>query len=126
MSHAPARDPELAAQEGKPAAAVVWLLYILSFPSVGALMLVGLIVAYFARPSSEGWIRTHFDAQIRLFWLAFWWHVLPWAAVFLLSLVLIGLLLLWVPAVISIVVMIWFTVKSVLGLLDLLRERPTR
>lgn len=124
MSHA--RDPELTAQEGKPAAAVVWLLYILSIPSAGALVLVGLIVAYFSRGSAEGWVRAHFDAQIRLFWVAFWWNVLPWAAVFLLSLVLIGLLLLWVPAVISFVVMIWFTVKSVLGLLDLLRERPTR
>lgn len=120
------RDPDLAAQEGKPAAAVVWLLYILSIPSVGALVLVGLLVAYFARGASQGWVRTHFDSQIRLFWQAFWWNVLPWVAVALLSLVIIGLLLLWVPAVISFVVMIWFTVKSVLGFLDLLRERPVR
>ena len=39
------RDPDLAAEEGRPAAAVVWLLYILSIPSAGTLVLVGLIVA---------------------------------------------------------------------------------
>ena len=118
------RDPDLAAEEGRPAAAVVWLLYILSIPSAGTLVLVGLIVAYVARGSAHGWVRTHFDQQIRIFWQSFWWHVIPWVVVGLLSLVLIGLLLLWVPLLISFVLLIWFTVKSVLGLVALLNSRP--
>lgn len=126
MSHVPTRDPDLVAQEGKPAAAVVWLLYILSIPSAGVLVLVGLLVAYFARGSAQGWVRSHFDAQVRLFWLAFWWNVIPWIVVGLLTLVLVGVLFWWAPFVINFVVMVWFTVKSVLGLLDLLRERATR
>ncbi|WP_296817635.1 hypothetical protein [Brevundimonas sp.] len=120
------RDPDLISEEGRPAAAVVWLLYILSIPSAGVLAVVGLIVAYVSRGSAQGWVRSHFDQQIRIFWQSFWWHVIPWVVVGLLSLVLIGLLLLWVPFVISFVLLIWFTVKSVLGMVDLLNSRPVR
>ena len=118
------RDPDMLSEEGRPAAAVVWLLYILSIPSAGVLAIVGLIVAYVSRGSAHGWVRSHFDQQIRIFWQSFWWHVIPWVVVGLLSLVLIGLLLLWVPLLISFVLLIWFTVKSVLGLVALLNSRP--
>lgn len=118
------RDHDLVAEEGRPAAAVVWLLYILSIPSVGTLALVGLIVAYVARGSAHGWVRTHFDQQIRIFWQSFWWHVVPWVVVGLLCLVLVGLMFLWVPAVISFILLIWFTVKSVFGLLALIQAKP--
>ena len=118
------RDPDMLSEEGRPAAAVVWLLYILSIPSAGVLAIVGLIVAYVSRGSAHGWVRSHFDQQIRIFWQSFWWHVIPWVVVGLLSLVLIGLLLLWVPLLISFVLLIWFTAKSVLGLVALLNSRP--
>lgn len=118
------RDPNLLAEEGRPAAAVVWLLYILSIPSAGILAVVGLIVAYVSRGSAHGWVRSHFDQQIRIFWQSFWWHVIPWVVVGLLSLLLVGLLLLWLPFVISFVLLIWFTVKSVLGLLRLINAQP--
>jgi len=118
------RDRDLVAEEGRPAAAVVWLLYILSIPSAGTLAVVGLIVAYVARGSARGWILTHFDQQIRIFWQSFWWHVVPWVVIGLLCLVLIGLIFLWVPAVISFILLIWFTVKSVFGLLALIQAKP--
>ena len=124
MTDARPRDPDMLSEEGRPAAAVVWLLYILSIPSAGVLAIVGLIVAYVSRGSAHGWVRSHFDQQIRIFWQSFWWHVIPWVVVGLLSLVLIGLLLLWVPFLISFVLLIWFTVKSVLGLVALLNTRP--
>lgn len=118
------RDHDLVAEEGRPAAAVVWLLYILSIPSAGTLAIVGLIVAYVARSSARGWVLTHFDQQIRIFWQSFWWHVVPWVVIGLLCMVLIGLIFLWVPAVISFILLIWFTVKSVFGLLALIQAKP--
>lgn len=118
------RDHELMAEEGRPAAAIVWLLYILSIPSVGTLVLVGLVVAYVARGSAQGWVRSHFDQQIRIFWQSFWWHVVPWVVIGLLCLVLIGWLFIWVPVVISFVLLIWFTVKSVFGLIALIQAKP--
>ena len=118
------RDADLMSEEGRPAAAVVWLLYLLSIPSFGILALVGLIVAYSQRASSGGWVRSHFDRQIRIFWQSFWWHVIPWVVVGALCFVLIGLLFLWVPALISLILLIWFTVKSVFGLLKLIGSQP--
>ena len=118
------RDHDLVAEEGRPAAAIVWLLYILSIPSAGTLAVVGLIVAYVARSSARGWVLTHFDQQIRIFWQSFWWHVVPWVVIGLLCLVLIGLIFLWVPAVISFILLIWFTVKSVFGLIALIQAKP--
>lgn len=125
MSHYQGRDPELMSEEGRPAAAIVWLLYILSIPSVGTLVLVGLIVAYVARGSSGGWVRSHFDQQIRIFWQSVWWHILPWVICGLLSLVLIGLLFIWwLPPLINLILLIWFTVKSVFGLIALMQAKP--
>lgn len=118
------RDHDLMSEEGRPAAAVVWLLYILSIPSAGILVLVGLIVAYAARGSARGWVASHFDQQIRIFWQSFWWHLIPWVVVGILCFFLIGLLFLWIPALISLILLIWFTVKSVFGLLKLVGSQP--
>lgn len=117
--------------EGKPAALIAWGLYILSLPSANLLVLVGLIVAYAGRGGSDGVSRAHIDAQIGLFWSVFWWTILLWigiavcvigmfaapvAGVFLLPLaLLLGLGLL--------VLTIWFTVKSIIGLINLLGDR---
>jgi len=117
--------------EGKPAALIAWGLYILSLPSANLLVIVGLIVAYAGRSGSDGLSRAHIDAQIGLFWSVFWWTILLWigigacvigvlaapiAGVFLVPLaLLLGLGLL--------VLTIWFTVKSIIGLFNLLGDR---
>ena len=61
-------DLDIKAEEGRPGAAVVWLLYLLSIPSAGVLALVGLISAYALRGGAHGWVRTHYDRQVRIFW----------------------------------------------------------
>lgn len=117
--------------EGKPAALIAWGLYILSLPSANLLVIVGLVVAYAGRGGSDGLSRAHIDAQIALFWSVFWWTILLWigigacvigtfaapvAGVFLVPLALLlglGLLILTV----------WFTVKSIIGLVHLLGDR---
>ena len=112
---------------GRDGAVLAWILYILSIPSANILVLVGLIVAYACRGSATGLAAQHIEAQIRLFWSVFWITIVLWgliavsavASVFLIGipfLILFGLLLLLVT--------IWFTVKSVLGLLALLNDRP--
>jgi uncharacterized membrane protein len=114
--------------EGRPAALVAWGLYILSLPSANLLVIVGLVVAYAGRGGSDGVSRAHIDAQIGLFWSVFWWTILLWVAIgvcvvttlaapptglFLVPLALILLLFL-------LLLTVWFTVKSVLGLINLL------
>jgi uncharacterized membrane protein len=115
------------ASEGKPAALIAWGLYILSIPSLNVLVLVGLVVAYAARGSATGLARQHIDAQIQLFWSVFWWTIALWILIglsFLASFILIGipfLLLFWA---LWFLLGVWFTVKSVLGLINLLQDRP--
>jgi uncharacterized membrane protein len=109
--------------EGKPAAIIAWGLYILSIPSANLLVVVGLIVAYAGRGSATGVAREHIEAQIKFFWSVFWWTIGLWIVtmisfltVILIPLGLVGLLLLFLLHV-------WFTVKSVLGLINLLSDR---
>ena len=117
--------------EGRPAALIAWGLYILSLPSANLLVIVGLIVAYAGRGGSDGLSRAHIDAQIGLFWSVFWWTILLWigvaacvigvfsvpaAGVFLVPLGIILLLAL-------LFLTVWFTIKSIIGLINLLGDR---
>jgi len=113
--------------QGKPAALIAWALYILSIPSANVLVLVGLVVAYAARGSATGVARQHLDAQIRLFWSVFWWTAAMWVLIAIsgvLSLVLIGIPFLLLFLALWFLISVWFTIKSVLGLLSLLQDKP--
>lgn len=112
--------------EGKVAALAAWALYILSIPSANILVLVGLVVAYAARDTATGLPRQHLDAQIRLFWSVFWWTVACWIAIAVsvaLSLILIGIPFLIIFSILWFLISVWFTVKSIFGLLALLGDR---
>lgn len=117
--------------EGKPAALIAWGLYILSLPSANLLAVVGLIVAYAGRGGSDGLSRAHIDAQIRLFWSVFWWTILLWIGigVWLVSIFLepaMGLVLAPVAVLLGLgllLLTVWFTIKSLIGLFRLLGDR---
>lgn len=114
-------------EEGRPAAFIVWALYLLSIPSANLLVIVGLVVAYAARSSAAGLPRQHMDAAIRLFWQVFWWTVILWVLIgvsFVLSFVLVGIPFLLLFGALWFVVSLWFTVKSLLALLNLIQDRP--
>ena len=113
--------------EGKPAALVAWGLYILSIPSANVLVLVGLVVAYAARGSATGIPRQHIEAQIALFWSVFWWTIALWVLIAVssvASIVLIGIPFLLLFLLLWFLLSVWFTVKSILGVLNLLSDRP--
>lgn len=111
---------------GKPAALAVWALFILSIPSANILVLIGLVIAYVARGSASGTPRRHLDDQIRLFWSAFWWTIACWigiAASVVLSIVLVGIPFLILFGLLWFLISVWFTVKSIFGLMNLLGDR---
>jgi uncharacterized membrane protein len=114
------------ASEGKVAAVIAWGCYIASIPSANILVLVGLVVAYAARGSATGVARQHMDEQIRLFWSVFWWTIATWIGIavsIVASIVLIGIPFLLLFGLLWLLLSIWFTVKSVLGLISLLGDR---
>ena len=124
----PDREPRFGghSDEGKVAALVTWALYILSIPSVGILVLIGLVVAYAARGNASNVARQHIDAQIRLFWSTVMWTIIfsvLWLVSLLLSAVLIGIPFLFVFWAALFLLMVWFTVKSIFGLINLLGDR---
>lgn len=113
--------------EGKVPALIAWALFILSIPSANILVLVGLVVSYVSRASATGVPRQHIEAQIRLFWSVFWWTIAAWIGIAVsavASLVLIGIPFLLLFLLIWFLLSVWFTVKSVVGLIQLLQDRP--
>jgi uncharacterized membrane protein len=116
-------------EAGRGAAFVVYALYLLSIPSCAIFALIGVIVALASRDGAGSLARAHLDDQVRVWFIAFWWAIwLALAAVFgvILTVILIGIPILWLVGVLGLGVMIWFTVKALLGLLALLDGRPPR
>ena len=114
-------------EAGRGAAFVVYLLYLLSIPSSAILALIGVIVALASRNGAGPLARSHLDDQVRVWFIAFWWGVglaLMAAVGFVLKVVLIGFPIWWAAGALGLGVMIWFTVKALLGLLALLDGRP--
>ena len=113
--------------EGKPAALIAWGLFILSIPSANVLVLVGLVVAYAARGSATGLPRQHIEAQIALFWSVFWWTIALWVLIAIsmfASIILIGIPFLLLFGALWFLLSIWFTVKSILGVVNLMSDKP--
>jgi uncharacterized membrane protein len=119
----PARFGAAHPSEGKPAALIAWGLYILSIPSANILVLVGLLVAYAGRGSATGVARAHIEEQLRLFWSVVWWTVGLWilAIVSFLTVILIPVGLICLLGLF--ILHLWFTIKSILGLLNLMSDR---
>lgn len=98
-------------------------LYLLSIPSLAIFAPVGAVIAWFARNDAAPLARAHLDEQLRLFVIAAMWTVALFALsipAWLLTIILIGIPLLWAIALAGFVVMVWFTAKSAIGLLKLL------
>jgi uncharacterized membrane protein len=104
------------------------VLYLLSIPSAALFALVGVIVALSGRAGAGPIARSHLDDQVRIWFIAFWWAIgiaIAWVIGALLIFALgLGLLVWWVLGIVAFVVMLWFTIKSLLGLLALIDNRP--
>jgi uncharacterized membrane protein len=115
-------------EEGKSLGVVVYILYLLSWPTIGLLMIIGVILAYSARGGAAPWVRTHLDKEVRLFWTTLWWMIgagVLWVAGLLLVPALgLGLLVWWGVGIMILVLAIWFHLTSLLGLIHLAQDRP--
>lgn len=117
------------ADEGKVPAFIVYALYIAGVFSANLISPIGVIVAYVCRDGASPWVRSHLDQQVRMFWVVFWWMILPLVIGLTLIFVVpiigiaaaIPLGIIW--AVAAVVSTIWFAIKSVLGVLQLINGR---
>jgi uncharacterized membrane protein len=120
--------PSPVTEPGRSTAFLVYVLYLLSIPSAALFALVGVIVALSGRAGAGPVARSHLDDQVRIWFIAFWWAIaLAIASVIGAVLIFVfglGLLVLWLVGIVAFVVMLWFTIKSLLGLLALIDNRP--
>lgn len=116
-----------APEPGRSSAFIVYVLYLLSIPSAAVFALFGVIVALAAKDGAGPLARSHIDFQIRTWFTAFWWTIgLAILAVigWITTIIGIGFILLWLAGLGAVILYIWFTVVSLLGLLALLDNRP--
>ena len=85
-------------------AKVVYILYLAGI-LVGITGIVGVIIAYVNKSDAPEWLKTHYQYQIRTFWIGFLYLFIG----SILSIILIGylVLLFW---------MVWLIVRSVKGM----------
>ncbi|PZN98437.1 MAG: hypothetical protein DCF29_20705 [Alphaproteobacteria bacterium] len=116
---------------GKPAAMIVWALFLLALPSANLLAIVGMLVAFSARGGATGVARQHLDRQLRLFWTSAVFNVVL-TGVFMVGIVSLAMDLsqaAWllpltvVSGLMLIGLTLWFTVRSAIGALNLARDR---
>lgn len=120
-------DVGYAQEQGKTAALLTWLLYLISVPSAGVLLPVGLILAYVGRGNAAGWVRGHLDKAVKVGWVALFWTIVAWAVFWfgvLTTVVLVGFPIMGLAWLIGVVLSIWLVLVSVLGFLRVLNERP--
>jgi uncharacterized membrane protein len=94
-------------------ALIVYILYFISYFTGGITALIGVIIAYVQVGQADSFLRTHYQFQIRTFWIGVLYLVIG----FLLTHFLIGFIVLawW---------FIWSLVRNVKGVLALNERRP--
>jgi uncharacterized membrane protein len=112
------------AAEERTLPAVVYGLYLLAFATVITAPL-GAIIAYAQRGRAGPKARSHYDFQVRTFWMTFAWAAIG-GLLFVfgvpLSFVLIGLPMLALSWVIWGLIGVWFAVRCVVGVIHLARD----
>ena len=85
-------------------AKVVYFLYLASLV-FGITSFIGVVMAYINRQDAEPWLQTHYQFQIRTFWLGILYSFVAYILVF----VLIGYVL-------FLVILVWMIVRCVVGI----------
>lgn len=93
-------------------ARIIYVLYLVGL-ATGLTALIGLIMAYVNRNDAPDWLRSHYDFQIRTFWIGLLYCVIGG----ILSIILIGFLVLLFWAV-------WLIIRVVKGFKALEQRQP--
>ncbi|HEX8232623.1 MAG TPA: hypothetical protein VF559_04670 [Caulobacteraceae bacterium] len=116
----PSPPPDAAAQpaqsnlDPKTLSVAIYALYLASFLTAGATAIAGVIIAYVIRGEAPDWLKSHFEFQVRSFWIALVGWIVGAGTIWLLRL---GLLVMLAAA-------LWFLARAVFGLGLVLKNRP--
>ncbi|HEY5107448.1 MAG TPA: hypothetical protein VII73_11875 [Caulobacteraceae bacterium] len=104
--------PAAAVSDERQLALVIYILYLVPF-AFGVTHIVGLVLAYVNRETAPDWLKSHFDFQVRTFWIGLLYFVVACIS----CLLLVGFVL--VP-----VVIVWFIIRCALGINYLMKNQP--
>jgi uncharacterized membrane protein len=107
----PAVPPRL--QDDKTLPVVIYALHIAGVATGGVTCLIGAILAYVSRKDAPDWLASHYEFQIRTFWLALLFSVISGV----LTTLMVGVVML-------VAVGLWVVVRGVVGLSTLLKGQP--
>jgi uncharacterized membrane protein len=107
----PAVPPQL--QDDKTLPVVIYALHIAGVATGGLTCLIGAILAYVSRKDAPDWLASHYEFQIRTFWLALLFSVISGV----LTTLMVGVVML-------VAVGLWVVVRGVVGLSTLLKGQP--
>jgi uncharacterized membrane protein len=93
-------------------AKIIYVLYLVGL-ATGITALIGVIMAYVNKDDAPDWLKTHYQFQIRTFWIGLLYCVIGG----ILTIVLIGFLVLLVWA-------IWLILRVIKGFKHLERQEP--
>ena len=93
-------------------AKIVYVLYLIGLLT-GITMIIGVVMAYIYKDESPEWLRTHYESQIRIFWIGILYCIIAGLLIFL----LIGFLL-------YLVIAVWWIVRCIKGLKYLDQRQP--
>ncbi len=91
---------------------IVYILYLVNI-LLGVTGIIGVIMAYVNRGDAPDWLKSHYQFQIRTFWIGCLYTVIG----IILTYVLIGILVL-------LFVMVWWIIRSVNGMKYLDKNEP--
>jgi uncharacterized membrane protein len=118
--------PDAAVYEDRAMPAVVYLLYILGLFH-GVTLIIGLIMAYVLRGSAGPANASHYTYLIRTFWSSLGIALIGGALVLvgaILSVILIGIPILWAGGVVCFLAWLWAVIRSIVGAVRLAEGRP--
>jgi uncharacterized membrane protein len=98
-----------------PGGANALLIYVLYLAGllVGITAVVGVVMAYIARDRAEGWVASHYEFQIRTFWLMLLYGLIG---------VVLSFVLLGIPVLMA--TLVWFIIRNVKGLIRASQDEP--
>lgn len=93
-------------------AKIIYILYLVSLV-FGITSLIGLIMAYVNKNDAPDWLKSHYQWQIRTFWMALLYTIIG----IITASILIGFLVLLLNV-------IWFIIRCIKGLSALEKQQP--
>ncbi len=128
FNSSPAQGPGVFARsEDLTLPIVVYVLYLCAIPTAFLSLIAGVAIAYANRTDASAAARSHYEFQIRTFWLSLLW--IPAGIAIMLVSIPLMLVLVGIPLFIFSILMllggkVWYVVRCIVGLISASQGRP--